>query len=342
MNVKMGKRKSGVRKRQSSSDDTRPPMKRRNSEAILDGDDTDCDSNIEEEEEMEGDESVLIGRLVEMIERSGKSNNGGVVSSGNKSPKKKEKNKGNHEDSREPEKRASTSSSSGNALDVTIIIEQTVKKALAGIVPIIKEVINDAVDKRLKRIEEQYKEVRDQVERNRVRSVMEADKAEQYSRRDNIIISGIKEEDNEQVDSMIGKVLEVCAAINAPVKKEDISAIHRLGKRRADKNRAIIVRTTRIAKQEIMRKKKNLKDNQAVVDSSSTEDKVYINEDITEPRRKLQEYIRGSGLVNYCFFREGTIVCKKGDRFIHVNDADDLFKLGLNNLDYNMFYKDLE
>ena len=72
------------------------------------------------------------------------------------------------------------------------------------------------------------------------------------------------------------------------------------------------------------------------------EDKVFINEDITEPRRRITEFIKESGLVEYCFIREGTIVCKQGTRFIHVQNADDLFQLGVNRLQYEDYYPSLE
>ena len=117
------------------------------------------------------------------------------------------------------------------------------------------------------------------------------------------------EQKAETSGSLVGTVLEVCTSTGAQVTKENITAIYRLGKKREGKNRAVIIKTTRLAKEEIV--KKNLKNNEPVVRNEKLEDKVFINEDMTECRRKLLEHIRGSRCIDFCFAREETIVCKK-------------------------------
>ena len=329
--------KTNRRQRQSSSDDNRPPTKKRQGDFLPDDDDDEIDyaSSIEEENQEE-----LVQRLVDAIEVAGSSKSrtlsrNASQQASQQASKGKQKSKNQNHSQRQHDV-------SNPDIDISSIIEETVKKALCSIIPIIKDVITEAMEERTKKMETKIQNLQEQVKRNRIRSVVEADRAEQYSRRDNLIVTGIIEEEEEGAESMINKILEVCHATEAKVKKEDIAAIHRLGKKQVGKNRSIIIRTTRLAKQEIIKKKKNLKNNQTVANSTSTEQKVYINEDITEPRRKLQGFIRDSGSVDYCFVREGTIVCKKGERFLHVNDADDLFKLGISEVEYNRFYKDTD
>lgn len=344
-------KRTGVRGRQSSSDNGRPPAKKWASDRVF-NDEDDSEYMSEQSCGDEGTEEAneLVNKLVKLIEDAGGSKSmGRPTGSGFVKKAKPEavKAKVNAAKSQVQKDTVSTPTASQSAtlstsqsqdIDICGIIEQTVQKALTSIVPVLKDIIKETVDEKTKQIEKELDNLRAQVQRNRVLGVLEADKAEQYSRRDNLVITGIVEEDEENTDTLIEKVLLVCENIEAKVKKEDITAIHRLGKVRADKNRPVIIKTTRIAKQEITKKKKSLKSNTAIQGNTKFEDKVYINEDMTEPRRKLLSFIRASGKVNYCFFREGTIVCKKGERFIHVHDADDLFKLEIDDEDYNRFY----
>ena len=346
----MGKN-TRVRQRLSSSDNSttelqKPPTKRRlqvEDENDEDGalvEDKILESSSEEDEEESTE--TLIDKLVQAIEVSKKGNK-----NGNENGKKQ--GQGQNQSSKQKKKSTKTgrlvaaeSTTQSEVRNIAEIIDEAVAKAVATIVPIIKNLILEAVEERNERIHEELKTVNRKIQRNRVRSVMEIDELEQYSRRDNLLITGMLEGENENTDTLMDNALEIFSAIGSHIVKNDISAIHRIGKPGPGKNRTVIVRTTRRAKQDIVGKKKQLKNNEQVKQNTKTEDKVFINEDITEPRRKLLEYIRNSGLVDFCFTREGTIVCKKGTRFIHVQNADDLFKLGAMDVKYEMFYKGLE
>lgn len=321
-NRKSGKSgKSGVRQRQSSSDNQgRPPVKKScnvvSPEAVFDDNSENSNSSSSAEEE----EEEFLTQLMKAVESRGKQQK--------KRRKTKTKNAGSQEEGRED-----------RGMNISEILENTVQKALAKLVPVIKNIIEEAIEKTVNQLSKDLDQIREEMKQEKVKNRIAQDKAEQYSRRDNLIITGIKEQATETTGSLVDTVLEVCRTMEAHVTKENITAIHRLGKKNEGKNRAVIIKTTRIAKEEIVKKKKSLKDNEAIVNNEKLEDKVFINEDITECRRKLLAHIRGSRCVDFSFVREGTIICKKGNTFFHVNDADDLFKLGAVDVDYDEFYK---
>jgi hypothetical protein len=353
----MSGKNSRVRQRQSSSGNStggnstsgstsgsaqKPPAKRRNNqggkdditevEDMIDMEQMTSENEFEEEEESQ---ESLIQKLVLAIERKkggkvGQSENGNGNRNGNNGQKKK------------MDTKMSGNSKAETTANISEIIDQAVSKALATIVPIMKNLILEVVDQRFEKMKEEMNILHNQVQMTRVRNVIELDAQEQYSRRDNLLITGIKEEEGENTNTLIENVQELLSAIDIKMEANAVSAIHRIGKPRTEKNRTVIVRTTRLVKQEVTGKKKQLKYNAKITSNPKTEDKVFINEDITEPRRRIMEFIKESGLVEYCFIREGTIVCKQGTRFIHVQNADDLFQLGVNHLQYEDYYPSLE
>ena len=236
-----------------------------------------------------------------------------------------------------PEKKKAQKGESRNELQD--MIQAAVNNAITALIPIIKSIVEESLEKKVKQLSEEVEQAREELKQERVKNRMAMDKMEQYSRRDNLVISGIREKKDETTEELRDSVLEVCKIISAQVTPDSIAAVHRLGRWKEGKTRPVIIRTTRIAKEQICRKKKGLRDNQSLVDNNKLENKVYINEDITESRRKLLQHIRSSRSVDFCFVREGTIVCKKGSSFVHVNDADDLFKLGAEDVEYADFYK---
>jgi hypothetical protein len=64
-------------------------------------------------------------------------------------------------------------------------------------------------------------------------------------------------------------------------------------------------------------------------------DKVFINEDLTTLRFKLFHYIKSMDLVKSVTTRDGKMHCQmKNSRKEVVENPDDLFKLGVNNITY--------
>ena len=96
----------------------------------------------------------------------------------------------------------------------------------------------DSMTKEMKNIEKEQATQRQYVQQQTIIALYESDKLEQYDRRLNIRITGVEEQEDEAVEDLVE---QVCAATEAPIKKEDISACHRMGER-GNKHRTIICR----------------------------------------------------------------------------------------------------
>ena len=164
------------------------------------------------------------------------------------------------------------------------------------------------------------------------------DALEQYQRRESIRIFGVKEDPNENAEATEIKALGVIRETGASVVATDISACHRVGKPR-DGSRAIIVKfVSRKKRQEVVTKKKNLKGKAAF-------SKVFVNDDLTVLRQRLLGYVKSLDCVESAWTSGGRILASKktppglpqADRTrpIVIESPDDLFKLGVDSVDYS-------
>ena len=109
----------------------------------------------------------------------------------------------------------------------------------------------------------------------------ERDELEQYTRRENLRISGIEETKHED---LVGKIIQIARDIDVTVSLSDISTTHRLVKPR-DKPGQIIYRfVRRSVRDDIMSNRKKLKD------IPQYRSKVYINEDLTSPPSQQSQF----------------------------------------------------
>jgi hypothetical protein len=105
------------------------------------------------------------------------------------------------------------------------------------------------------------------------------DKANQYSRRNSLRVSGIKESTGESFDNI---VLDLCDAVVAGVKLEEVDRCHRVGKAKKNKSRDILVKFTSYrARQKLYTMRTKLKDEGLGYQG------VFVNEDLTRPRSEL-------------------------------------------------------
>lgn len=101
------------------------------------------------------------------------------------------------------------------------------------------------------------------------------DRLEQYSRRNNIIIYGIKESTNENVDDLVLSFLREKMKINCKI--EDFERAHRIGQPKTRKTRAIIVKFTSYrTKAEIYKNKSSLKGTTYLVKEDLTKYRVDL------------------------------------------------------------------
>lgn len=111
-----------------------------------------------------------------------------------------------------------------------------------------------------------------------------ADKAEQYSRRNSLRISGIPEVPEENTDD---KVLELARGLGVELSISELDRSHRLGKRTQDKSansskrpRDIIVKfATFRSRMKLLKQKSKLKD--------GSNKGVFLNEDLTRERSQI-------------------------------------------------------
>ena len=171
-----------------------------------------------------------------------------------------------------------------------------------------------------------------QEERCNVAAMSQAETVENYTRRDNIRISGVQEDPDHtgnrnvpEKDSVtIKKIIEVATSIGVEVDERDISTAHRLPGRRAGE-RVIIARfARRLVKTQILRNKKKL---------SEVGSNVKIFEDISPARAKFLAMMKRDTRVESAWTREGTIfyLWKENKRVYRVFDLLEAAR----NLNYN-------
>ena len=127
----------------------------------------------------------------------------------------------------------------------------------------------------------------------------EIDSLEQYSRKDNIKISGLDETLNEDTTQA---VIELAKEIFF---REDIhvSIAHRIPTKGDKPNPVIVKFTRRETKIQMMKNKKNLKH------STVGHGKVFISEDLTKLRSKMMYAIRNDEDIKTAFNQGGSIFC---------------------------------
>lgn len=155
-----------------------------------------------------------------------------------------------------------------------------------------------------------------------------SDSLAQYSRRENLRLSGVAEPEAEN-ETLTDTIIDIAKEVKVQMNASDISDVHRLGKKTPGKNRQIIVRcVSRAVRNQLLVARKELK-------NSERYKNVYISEDLTQLRFKLFQMIRKLDDVKSAYTRDGKIHCvlKNGGKFI-VESPDDLFKLGIDEIDY--------
>lgn len=114
---------------------------------------------------------------------------------------------------------------------------------------------------------------------------------EQYSHRNNLIIYGIPEQTNENIHTVIRRLA-------VAIQFEDwslnyVDAVHRIGAKSGSRPRPIIIKfTSRLVKEEFLKKRKVRRNLKAMDLGYSSEDSIYINESLTSSTRHLLKQTR--------------------------------------------------
>lgn len=142
----------------------------------------------------------------------------------------------------------------------------------------ITNVIKEEVHKKMKDMEEEIKQLRQGIEKEKAKTSMlenKIDEIEQYGRRQNLRIFGIDEKKNENTEELVLNIFNNKMGIN--IQPHMIQRSHRVGKPAPNKNRAIIIKFQSYKDRNLVyRNKKNLKGSI-----------ISIKEDLTPQRQRL-------------------------------------------------------
>ena len=134
----------------------------------------------------------------------------------------------------------------------------------------------------------------------------EAEQLETYNRRDNIKILGLRENVNENGEpagenyqQTIDKVLDLTNKLEGNVDVKDISIAHRLPSRKGNVRPVIVKFSRRVAKIDILRKKKVLYENGS---------NIRIYEDVSRPRVMFLNMMKEDNRIDSAYTKDGAIL----------------------------------
>lgn len=206
---------------------------------------------------------------------------------------------------------------------------------VAAIQPLIMNIVTVAVtaatnkmwatvsENRMQDIERMDKTIKElnTLKKNMQLHKFELDKIEQYSRKDNIRINGIEQNENENTNDIIK---QLASDIGIAITDSDISVSHRLPGRPGSTKPIIVKFVRRDMKTQMMKNKRKLKD--------AGRRNVYLNDDLTPLRAKITRIMRSETTINSVWTIDGRIFCTVTDNGNDVkktiDSPDDLFKLG--------------
>ena len=197
-------------------------------------------------------------------------------------------------------------------------VEAAVKAAIPAIVKAVKDVCLTAV--------------KEEINPHLLRMQYHMDDKEQYTRRENLRISGLPESEGEESEEeLIGKLCSVADKAGVKVEASDISTCHRLGRKVEGKVRQTIVRFALRKRDRLYSSRFNLKGKEGCRH-------IYINEDLTTMRYSVLMKAKESPNVKSVTTKQGNIVCKlTNNETKTITCPDDLFEVGLDNIDYKRF-----
>ena len=161
---------------------------------------------------------------------------------------------------------------------------------------------------------------------------VDVDNLQQYSRRPNLRIYGIRDtHDGEDTDSKVITLINRDLKLNPPIKQTDIERSHRLGsavnKHGKPNNRPIIVRfNSERTRDTVFKERFQLKH----YNSLHRDDMVFVNEDLTPRRAALTAQTRDlkkRKVISDCWTYNGNIMIRDPANLVHaVKSASDLDK----------------
>ena len=177
---------------------------------------------------------------------------------------------------------------------------------------------------RIDSVEQELRETKDVLKKERIQRKIDDDKNEQYSRKDALRINGIPHQDDESNIELEDKVLALAEKIGVKLNRQDISVTHRLKPTKKGVHPVIVKFSTRRSKDLVYNSKKNLKGMDGM-------EETYISEDLTRLRFRTLLQCKKCPDFNSLTTRGGKIKVWKINQQqpITVESPFDLSKLGM-------------
>ena len=155
------------------------------------------------------------------------------------------------------------------------------------------------------------------------------DDLEQYSRRNMIRVTGIKENADENTDDLVMKMAN--ELMDTPLDISEIDRSHRVGPKASGRERPILVKLTSYrSKIKLVRNRRKLNSISSSSDILPINGKIYINDDLTRHRAQLlykARVLKRGNIINDAWSYDGRILVKdKNNKIIPILNERDLTK----------------
>lgn len=152
--------------------------------------------------------------------------------------------------------------------------------------------------------------------------------SEQYSRRSNIEIRGLVEQDNEDVAELVGKIGDV---LGEPITSSDIEVCHRVPTREAGKSNVVVQFRSRQKRDSVLEKarKARVRNNQVGIPDDA---RVFVNEHLCPTLKRLLSLAlarKRECQWRFVWTRNGKVLARKTEAsgVIHIASEADLQKI---------------
>ena len=172
-------------------------------------------------------------------------------------------------------------------LEIVDAVEERLESRMKIMISAIVSSVTDKMQTQLAKLQTENKVLSDRVERLEERIATlerQEDNASQYSRRNCLRVSGLKEEDGEDTDAVLSKLFN---DMDVNISLSEIDRAHRLGRKTPEPNqggrrpRDIIVKfATYRSRQKLFKQRKSLRDHTDLKH-------IFINEELTKTRSEL-------------------------------------------------------
>ena len=132
---------------------------------------------------------------------------------------------------------------------------------------------------------------------------LKVDELEQYSRRNNVRIAGIQEDETEDVGKIVLDLINDQLGLDPPMEVREIDRVHRVGTINPDKHRPVLLKlATYRSRKRIM---------QLGPEAKKKCNKIYFNDDLTRLRSEMLWKLRTkkkAKLIEGCWTSEGRVL----------------------------------